>query len=234
MLLVAVADIEGSLTGQTEKAIKALFNLARMCSPSIVFIDEADALFHSRMDSHAGWERSRLSQFLIEMDGVRKRDSEPFLILATNHPSSLDQAVFRRVPARIYLDLPSTEARERIFHMFLKDEDVDSEVSIKALATKTSQFSASDIRTFCMQTAMICQAELDDAGRPGSRRYLKMSHFTEALKRCASTVSESNLEEHREFAAEFDPLALSTMNTDGVPVGAQTQCPISSQADVSV
>jgi SpoVK/Ycf46/Vps4 family AAA+-type ATPase len=222
MLLATVAEIEGALTGQTEKAIKALFNLARMCSPSIVFIDEADALFQSRKGVDTNWERSRLSQFLIETDGLRKRDSEPFLILATNHPSSLDHAVFRRVPARIYMGLPLTEARERILHIYLRGEDVDPEVSMKALARETSRFSASDIRTLCVQAALVCQTELDDAGRsPGSRRRLGMSHFAEALRSCGSTVSESNLHDLGEFAREFDPSGLDTMYADRTPAGAQ-------------
>ncbi|RDW56758.1 hypothetical protein BP6252_13981 [Coleophoma cylindrospora] len=215
MLLASSAQLEWSRVGDTEKCITALFNLGRMVSPSIIFIDEADGLLASRKTSSNSWDRTRINQFLAETDGVRINNSQPFLILATNYPHCLDHAIFRRIPSRIYIGLPSTEARERILRIYLKDEILGPDIKMRTLATKTSRFSGSDLRTWCVQAALICQEELEDAGQPETKRCLEMSHFMEALNSCGPTVSKSSLYDIREFAREFDPSALSTMYADG-------------------
>ena len=97
-ICASAADLTNSYVGETEKAIQGLFNLGRMLTPCILFLDEADALFQSRKSDSRGWEKSQVNQLLLEMDGLKKFKSSPFVLLATNFPHDLDIAVLRRVP----------------------------------------------------------------------------------------------------------------------------------------
>ncbi|KAI0528375.1 hypothetical protein GGR58DRAFT_527321 [Xylaria digitata] len=119
-LSVSAAELMSKWIGNTEKAIQGLFNLARMLAPSIIFVDEAGALFMPRHSGERSWERSKANQLLQEMDGVRKSDKEPFVLLATNFPRQLDHAVLRRVPSHIFMGMPTCEQRLQIL-----SDDVD-------------------------------------------------------------------------------------------------------------
>jgi SpoVK/Ycf46/Vps4 family AAA+-type ATPase len=122
MIHASGAELVSKWVGETEKLIKGLFNLGRMVSPSIIFIDEADALFRARGSDDRDHERSRMSQLLNETDGLKRAANPPFVLLATNFPHQLDNAVLRRVPGRLYIGLPSAPARKRIFSICLTEE----------------------------------------------------------------------------------------------------------------
>ena len=185
-ICASAADIEGKYVGETEKAIKGLFNLGRMLSPSIIFIDEADTLLRARRPDSRSYERSRMNQLLQEMDGLKKSKSRLFTIVATNFPSELDHAVLRRIPNRIYIGLPDLEARVRILKICLRDEDLDPEVKIDLFAQKLRGYSGSDITTLCVKAALFCNASLRGNG---AKRVLRQEHFEKALENCSSTVS---------------------------------------------
>ena len=208
MICVSAADLTIKWVGDTEKAIRGLFNLARMLSPCTIFIDEADALFRLRKDSDHSWERSQMNQLLYEMDGLKKSKTPPFVILATNYPSQLDHAVLRRVPSRIHIGLPSSDARQKIFEICLEGEKLHTDVNAKKLADMARGYSGSDIETVCVQAALICDTVVGDGD---TRRLLKHSHFEKAFKRSASTVSQVGLAEIEAFAKSFDPMALDHM-----------------------
>jgi SpoVK/Ycf46/Vps4 family AAA+-type ATPase len=208
MLCVSGADIEHKYVGETEKAIQALFNLARMLYPSMVFIDEADSLFQSREMNLHEYSRSRINQLLAEMDGLVHHKHPPFILLATNYPRQLDHAVLRRVPSLLHLGLPSTPARGKIFEIYLRDEHLDEDVKTDSLASKTMGYSGSDIKTLCVQTALLCDTYINHKSR--SVRLLKNTHFLQALNRCVPTVSRPALEEISAFAAMHDPRALES------------------------
>uniref|UniRef100_A0A0B7JSE5 AAA+ ATPase domain-containing protein n=1 Tax=Bionectria ochroleuca TaxID=29856 RepID=A0A0B7JSE5_BIOOC len=100
MIHVSAAELENKYVGETEKAIKGLFNLAAMVYPSIIFIDEADSLFRKRQPDDYDWTRSRLNTLLAQTDGLIKNRRQPFLLIATNHPGDLDEAILRRLRLR--------------------------------------------------------------------------------------------------------------------------------------
>ncbi|KAI1767709.1 AAA-domain-containing protein [Hypoxylon sp. FL1150] len=223
MIHVSSADIESKWIGETEKQIKGLFNLASLVAPSIIFIDEADALFRRRRADDHSWSRSRLNEFLNQQDGLTAAKMPPFLLLATNHPNGLDDAVMRRVPARIYIGLPGSLARESIFGIFLRGETTDQGLNIQHLAARTAGYTGSDIKTICTQAALICQNELDKADRSGETRVLTEKHFDAALSRTGPTVSHGAVHQIRDFAEKFDPTALQKMNRVDIAGGNALQ-----------
>ncbi|KAH8897240.1 AAA-domain-containing protein [Thozetella sp. PMI_491] len=198
------ADIEDMYVGETEKIIKGLFNLGKMLVPSIIFIDEADALFRARQPGERSYKRSQTNQLLAEMDGLSRSKSSPFVLLATNFPNDLDHALLRRVPSRIYIGLPSVEMREVILGIMLKEETLGPDLDLSRLALMTSRFSGSDIQSLCVQAALICDVFADEKGVKG-RRILSQAHFTKALKRVSPTTSRKGLVLIKHFANEFDP-----------------------------
>ena len=209
MIHVSPADITTKWVGETEKFIKALFNLAKRLFPCIIFIDEADSLFRARSDSDRSWERAQTNQLLLEIDGLLKDNTRPFLILATNHPQHLDPAVLRRVPCRLYTGFPTRQAREGIFNIYLQEEERDSEVDISLLARKTRRYTGSDLRNVCIRAAQLCEVEIRASDTPDSKRILKMRQFEQALEDIAPSVAEEAVGDLRAFARKFDVNALS-------------------------
>ncbi|KAH7318854.1 P-loop containing nucleoside triphosphate hydrolase protein, partial [Rhizoctonia solani] len=133
--------------GETEKSIDALFKLARLLKPCIIFIDEFDALFGARVAAKEGYSRWRtdmLTQFAQEMDGMQS--SDVIVVGATNRPFDLDDAIIRRLPCRILVDLPDHDAREAILGILLKDEQLGPDVALVDLASLTPNFSGSDLK----------------------------------------------------------------------------------------
>jgi AAA+ superfamily predicted ATPase len=210
MISISAAEIESKWVGETEKAIKGLFNLARMITPCIIFIDEADALFDQRGERDSSYKRSRVNQLLQEMDGLVKSKSAPFVLLASNFPQQLDHAVLRRVPRRLYIGLPSVESRASIFEILLREERLHPDVDIRSLSRRTERYTGSDIQALCVQAALCCNTFVK-SGEGKGLRLLKQVHFEKALQRTSPTVSKSASAQIHKFASEFDPLAVVKM-----------------------
>ena len=99
--------------------VKAVFSLARRLSPCVIFLDEVDSLFGARTSHGSGGGLSHnhiLTEFMQEMDGltsaIANRDKRIIVIGATNRPFDLDDAVLRRLPRRLLIDLPGEEERK--------------------------------------------------------------------------------------------------------------------------
>ena len=138
--------------GEAEKLVKAVFSLARRLSPCVVFLDEIDALFGARTASRDGGgaataHRGVITEFMQEMDGLKSsKDDGVIVIGATNRPFDLDDAVLRRLPRRLLVDLPGEKERAEILKILLREETLDSDVTAEALAKKTESFSGSDLK----------------------------------------------------------------------------------------
>ena len=103
--------------GEGEKLVRSVFSLARRLSPCVVFIDEIDALFGARMGARESGgaiaHRGVITEFMQEMDGLKSsKDDNIIVIGATNRPFDLDDAVLRRLPRRLLVDLPGEKERE--------------------------------------------------------------------------------------------------------------------------
>ncbi len=116
---VSSADLVCKWVGESEKLVKNLFELAREKRPSIIFIDEVEALCSAREGSSGsegiGHSAKLLTEFLVQMQGVGK-DTDGVLVLgATNLPWALDTAIRRRFEQKIFISLPDREARRSMF-----------------------------------------------------------------------------------------------------------------------
>jgi SpoVK/Ycf46/Vps4 family AAA+-type ATPase len=158
VLEVSGSQINDKYVGEGEKNVTAIFSLARKLSPCIVFLDEADAVLSSR---DTGRERASareiLNQFLKEWDGLS--DHSVFVMVATNRPFDLDDAVIRRLPRRLLVDLPTENDRKEILKIHLRGEQLDSSVDIEDLAKRTPFYSGSDLKNIAVAAALACVKE---------------------------------------------------------------------------
>ncbi|KAK7973871.1 hypothetical protein PG989_015719 [Apiospora arundinis] len=237
MIQVSSAMIEGCYVGETEKLIMALFNLGRMVSPSIIFINEAESIFRMRPRNGLSYDIRRVNQLLGESDNLLRADkSRPFLILATNYPTQLDHAVLRRIPGRIYLGPPSLKAREDLFRIYLRKEQIDSSL-LPDLPSMTDNYSGSDLRTLCIHAATISQSEHESQGEVALRgkRVMRMIHFQEALKANSPTITRAAMIETERFASQFDRQSVERIRAYLWPVKQDfTNGPSKSNPDAEV
>ncbi|KAL2938954.1 Protein MSP1 [Bienertia sinuspersici] len=141
--------------GDAEKLTKALFSFASKLAPVIIFVDEVDSLLGARGGSfeHEATRRMR-NEFMAAWDGLRTKDSQRILILgATNRPFDLDDAVIRRLPRRVYVDLPDVDNRLKILKIFLAQENLESNFQFDKLANVTEGYSGSDLKNLCIAAA---------------------------------------------------------------------------------
>lgn len=128
------------------RLVKQLFNMARENKPSIIFIDEVDALCGPRGEGESEASRRIKTELLVQMDGVG-RDSKGVLILgATNIPWQLDAAIRRRFQRRVHISLPDLPGRMRMFEMSIGTTPCDLKpIDFKTLGQMTEGYSGSDI-----------------------------------------------------------------------------------------
>ncbi|XP_044489590.1 uncharacterized protein LOC123213989 [Mangifera indica] len=148
--------------GDAEKLTKALFSFASKLAPVIIFVDEVDSLLGARGGAfeHEATRRMR-NEFMSAWDGLRSKESQKILILgATNRPFDLDDAVIRRLPRRIYVDLPDEKNRMKILSIFLAQENLEPNLQLQELAHATEGYSGSDLKNLCIAAAYIPVQEL--------------------------------------------------------------------------
>lgn len=143
---VTLNDILDMWVGNSEKNLHELFELARRNTPSVLFIDEIDALGASRSDMKNSSGRQLINQFLQELDGIDRSNDGVLIIGATNTPWNLDPA-FRR-PGRfdriIFVPPPDLNSRSSILRLKLQQKPV-AEIDIPQLSKRMEHYSGADI-----------------------------------------------------------------------------------------
>ena len=161
-LAVAPGQLQNRWIGETERHIRNLFDQAERYAPSIVFIDEIDALATDRTEYHDSRGRSTLSQLLVCLDGVQSPSRPVFVLAATNDPSSLDQAILRpgRMDEVIPVDPPNLEARSAFFALRLRALPWEGTAeAVEHLARATSGCSPAQMDQMLRETGYLLARE---------------------------------------------------------------------------
>ncbi|KAG5981938.1 hypothetical protein E4U55_002472 [Claviceps digitariae] len=213
MLEISGATINDKWVGESEKLIRAVFTLAKRLEPCVVFLDEADSLLANRsMFSNRVSHREHINQFLKEWDGLEETNA--FLMVATNRPFDLDDAVLRRLPRKILIDLPLQNDRAAILRLLLRGETLDPAVCLDKIALRTPYYSGSDLKNLCVAAAMAAVEEENhlasqhrgpDPYQYPDRRILRPDHFEAALKQIPASISQDmlSLKQIRKFDQEY-------------------------------
>jgi cell division protease FtsH len=152
------------LVGVGASRVRDLFNVAKKNQPSIIFIDEVDAIGRQRGAGFMGGHDEReqtLNQILVEMDGFSQNE-QIVVIAATNRPDVLDPALIRpgRFDRRVMLDMPDIEGRKAILSIHAKGKPFSDDVSWEKAARRTVGFSGADLENMLNEAAILA-ARLD-------------------------------------------------------------------------
>ncbi|KAL8215895.1 hypothetical protein R6Q57_022732, partial [Mikania cordata] len=152
---ISMSSITSKWFGEGEKYVKAVFTLASKISPSVVFVDEVDSMLGRRENpgEHEAMRKMK-NEFMMNWDGLRTKDTERVLVLAaTNRPFDLDEAVIRRLPRRLMVNLPDAPNRAKILKVILAKEDLSPDMDLDAVANMTEGYSGSDLKNLCVTAA---------------------------------------------------------------------------------
>ncbi len=148
-------EIMSKFYGESEKKLRKLFIEAEEKSPSIIFIDEIDAIAPKRETVTGEVERRVVAQLLALMDGLHSR-GKVIVIGATNRPNSLDPALRRpgRFDREIEIKVPNEKGRREVFQIHTRNMPLDKKISLKEYSQITHGFVGADISAVCREAAM--------------------------------------------------------------------------------
>ncbi|MFW9946682.1 MAG: CDC48 family AAA ATPase [Candidatus Odinarchaeota archaeon] len=148
-------EIMSKFYGESEKKLRKIFEEAEEKNPSIIFIDEIDAIAPKRETVTGEVERRVVAQLLALMDGLHSR-GRVIVIGATNRPNSLDSALRRpgRFDREIEIKVPNEKGRREVFQIHTRNMPLDKKVSLKEYSNITHGFVGADISAVCREAAM--------------------------------------------------------------------------------
>jgi cell division protease FtsH len=172
--------------------IRKLFEEARKNSPSIVFIDELDAVGTTRAGSGSHREHDQtLNQLLVELDGFGARD-EVVVMSASNRLQDLDPALLRpgRFDRQVFVGSPDVAGREAILGVHTRSKPLAADVDLGRVAKHTSGLTGADLANLCNEAAIL-------AGRAGAQ-YVRQSDFDAALERIVAGLQQRRVVSEKE------------------------------------
>ncbi|KAH8690985.1 putative AAA family ATPase [Talaromyces proteolyticus] len=195
-LAVRGAEILNQYVGESERALRDIFQKARGARPSIIFFDEIDAIAAKRTGSHGGV--NVLTTLLNEMDGIEELRNV-LVVAATNKPDVLDPALMRpgRLDNIVYVGPPDFAARKEIFTIWMGKSVISPDVDIDELAAKTEGYSGAEIISLC-ETAG--EAALDDEDESGQSQDIMRHHFDSAFERVKSQLTSEIILEYEQWS----------------------------------
>lgn len=148
------AELLSRYIGESEKALRQVFKVAKQAAPSLIFFDEIDALAPKRSLGESSVSDRVVAQFLAEMDGIEELNGV-VVLAATNRLDMIDDALLRsgRFDLTLEIPMPSESAREAIFMIHLRNKSIQT-IDFKKLARQTADFSGADIELICRKAAM--------------------------------------------------------------------------------
>lgn len=183
-------ELNSKWFGETERAIREIFQKARQLSPCLIFFDEIDSMIRIRGSSNAEpWIDRMINQFLTEMDGI-DRKGRIIVVGATNRPELMDPAILRpgRFDRLIYVPTPDFEARREIFNVHTKNMALSQDVNLDELVAKTEYYVGADIENICREAAILSLRE------DLTNKEIRQEHFLLALQEGQPTMSKQTVE----------------------------------------
>lgn len=183
------SDFVEMFVGVGASRVRDLFKQAKEKAPSIIFIDEIDAIGRARGKnasfSSNDERENTLNQLLTEMDGFGT-NSGVIILAATNRADILDRALMRagRFDRQIYVDMPDLNERKEIFQVHLKNIKINDTVDVDFLAKQTPGFSGADIANICNEAALIAARK--------KKKVVEKQDFLDAVDRIIGGLEKKN------------------------------------------
>lgn len=206
---ISASSLTSKWIGNGEKMVRALFAVARVHQPSVVFIDEIDSLLTQRSETEHESSRRLKTEFLVQLDGATTSEDDRILIVgATNRPQELDEAARRRLVKRLYVPLPEFEARKQIINNLLRSVRHNLiEEDIVRIAEKSAGYSGADMTNLCKEASMepirsIPFEQLTDI-KMEDVRHITNYDFEQALINVRPSVAQSDLNIYIEWDRSY-------------------------------
>ena len=155
MYLINGPEIMNKYYGETEARLREIFKEAKDNSPSIIFIDEIDAIAPKREEAYGDVEKRVVAQLLALMDGLTERGNV-IVLGASNRPDSVDPALRRpgRFDREMEISVPNADGRLEILHIHTRGMPLSSDVDLKNLASELHGYTGADIKSLCRESAI--------------------------------------------------------------------------------
>ena len=184
--IVSGPSLLSKWVGETEAALRGIFERAREHAPAVILFDEIDCLGLSRAAADAHHQKSMVTQLLALLDGLEER-GQVFVLATTNRPEDIDPALRRpgRFDQVVWMGPPDEQGRKAIFlhHMggLKLAEGIDRDLLAAELAAATSGFTGADIAYTCQRAALLCVKEASRAPEPAIGLAVTAEHFRAAV-----------------------------------------------------
>lgn len=148
LIAVTGTELVGGVSGESEERIRELFERALSIAPSVLFIDEIDAVCGNRINAQKDMEKRMVAQLLASLDSLSESNFSVLVLAATNNPDSLDPALRRagRLEQEITLGIPSLNARKEIISILCKNLTLNEDIDTNNLAQITPGFVGADLQ----------------------------------------------------------------------------------------
>jgi len=211
---ISASSLTSKWVGEGEKTVRALFAVAAVVQPAIIFIDEVDSLLSTRKESDDAIWRLK-TEFLVQLDGIASNPSDRIvLIAATNMPQKLDQAVLRRFQKRIMIPLPTLENRVELLTRLLETQANNlTSAQIKEISKMTHNYSGSDLTQLAKDAAMVPIRNLSstEISKIDKIRVMNFTDMEQAMTRVRPSTTSTSIAELEEWTRSYGEL--STKNT---------------------
>ncbi len=202
---VSGPELLSKWVGQTEEALRNIFERAKTFAPSVILFDEIDCLAISRGSADAQHQKSMVTQLLALLDGLENRGNI-FVIATTNRPDDIDSALRRpgRFDQIILMGPPDETGRAAIFRHYLEplviDSTLDRNCLASDLATQTPGLTGADIAHICNRAALFCVKDACSIDPPPPNIAISEEHFQQAIR----DIGGSDIQ-HRNPSTPHDP-----------------------------
>jgi proteasome regulatory subunit len=186
---IVASEFVKKYIGEGARLVRGVFELAKEKAPSIIFIDEIDAIAAKRLKSSTSGDREvqrTLMQLLAEMDGFEAR-GDVGIVAATNRPDILDPALLRpgRFDRFIEVPIPNEDGRMEILKIHTRNMSLDEEVDIRLVASLTEGASGADLKAICTEAGMFAIRE--------EKSSVSMNDFMDAIDKIVGLEKEEEV-----------------------------------------
>ncbi len=194
-------EILSKWVGESEKAVREIFKKAKQASPSIVFLDEIDAIAPRRgyaaSDSHV--TERLVNQLLTSIDGLETLEGV-VVIAATNRPDIVDPALLRagRFDRHVLIPAPDRDARLQILKIHTRDMPLGDDVDLEALADQLEGYVGADIESLCREAGIMALRDNIDIDK------VTKKHFEKALEKARPSVDEETIKFYEAIGRELE------------------------------
>ncbi|KAI8902016.1 P-loop containing nucleoside triphosphate hydrolase protein [Globomyces pollinis-pini] len=208
---ISSSSLTSKWIGDGEKMVRALFAVARVKQPAVIFVDEIDSLLSQRSDGEHEATRRIKTEFLVQFDGCHSNSEDRVLMIgATNRPHEIDEAARRRFRKKLYIPLPEDNARQSMLEGLLsKQVHSVTKEELSDVVMRTKGYSGSDMDGLIREAALGPIRDIRDITSIDANDVRPITHgdFLNALSQVRASVSDKDLDLYLKFDGEYGSMA---------------------------